>query len=99
MSRVGRHDLAGDQPIEEHPDGGQMLFDGRLGMVLHQQLDIRRHVHRLNLVERERPTLAPGRELRHGDEVRPTSIPITDVDGEEFPKTLPTVVDALKEGW
>jgi hypothetical protein len=63
MSRVGRHHLAGDKPVEEHSDGGQVLFDGRLRMLLHEQLDIRRDMHRLNLVERERPTLAPGREL------------------------------------
>jgi hypothetical protein len=27
--RVGRHDLAGDQPVEQHPDRGQLLLDRR----------------------------------------------------------------------
>ena len=30
-SGVSGHDLADDEPIEEHPDGGQVLFDGGRG--------------------------------------------------------------------
>ena len=30
MGRVGRDDLSGDQPVEQHADGGQVLLDRRL---------------------------------------------------------------------
>jgi hypothetical protein len=39
VRRVERDDLARDEPIEEHPDGGEVLLDSRLGMFRHQKLD------------------------------------------------------------
>ena len=30
MRRVGGEDLADDQPVEQHADRGEVLFDGRL---------------------------------------------------------------------
>ena len=35
-----RHDLAGDQPVEEHPDGGQVLLDRRGGEPGLELLDV-----------------------------------------------------------
>jgi hypothetical protein len=31
MSRIGGQDLAHNQPVEQHADRCQVLFDGRLG--------------------------------------------------------------------
>jgi hypothetical protein len=31
MGRVGLQDVPGDQPFEEHPDRGEVLFDGGFG--------------------------------------------------------------------
>ncbi len=40
MRRIGRDDLAGDQPVEQHANGRQVLLDGRLLEILAQRLDI-----------------------------------------------------------
>lgn len=34
MRRIGRDDLAGDEPVEQHTDGREVLLDGRLLEVL-----------------------------------------------------------------
>jgi hypothetical protein len=34
VGRVPRHDLSGDQVVKQHVQGGQVLPDGRLGLVL-----------------------------------------------------------------
>ena len=36
--RIHRHDLAGDQPVEQHPHGGELLLHARRPVVLLQLL-------------------------------------------------------------
>ena len=50
MGRIGRDDLAGDQPVEQHADGGQVLLDRRLLELLPKTLDIGGDVQRLDIV-------------------------------------------------
>src|SRR4051812_28885692 len=40
--RVEGQDAAGGEPIEHHPDGGEVLFRGRGGMPVAEVLDISR---------------------------------------------------------
>ena len=46
MCGVRGDDLAGNQPIEEHADGGQVLLDGLLRADVAELLDIAGDVHR-----------------------------------------------------
>lgn len=46
MGRVDLHYVPDHQPIEEHPDRGEVLFDGQLRVRAAELLDIRRNVHR-----------------------------------------------------
>jgi hypothetical protein len=48
---IGRHDLAGDEPMEEHADGGQVLLDARLGQHGAELLDLAGDVDRLNVLK------------------------------------------------
>jgi len=50
---VGRRDLAGDQPVEQHAPRGKLLFHGRRGMDLLTDLDVGRHVERPDGRERK----------------------------------------------
>lgn len=61
---IGRDDLGGHEPVEEHADGGEVLLDsgGGAGM----SLDIDGDGHRLDLAEREGTCLAPAEKLAHG---------------------------------
>ncbi len=40
MCRIGGDDLASDQPVEQHADGGKVLLDRRLLEIFPQRLDI-----------------------------------------------------------
>ncbi len=51
LGRVEGDHLAGDQPIEQHPDRGQVLLHGGLGARLPELLDIGGHMNGLDLVE------------------------------------------------
>ena len=42
--RIQRNDLAGDQPIEQHPHGGELLLHVRRRMRLLAGFDVARHV-------------------------------------------------------
>jgi hypothetical protein len=46
--RIDRHDLAGDEPVEQMTDRGEPLLDARGGQLARRQLDPRRDMHRLN---------------------------------------------------
>ena len=51
VGRVGGDDLAGDQPVEQHADGGEVLLDRRLLEILAERLDIGGDVQRLDVGE------------------------------------------------
>jgi hypothetical protein len=40
MSRVGGDDMAGDEPVEEHADGGETLLDRGFGVGRPELLDV-----------------------------------------------------------
>ena len=63
VGRVGGDDLAGDQPVEQHADGGQVLLDRRLLEILAERLDVGGDVQRLDVGElADLVVLAPGEE-------------------------------------
>ena len=49
MRRIGRDDLAGDEPVEQHADRGEVLLDGRLLEAFPEATDIGRDMHRLDI--------------------------------------------------
>ena len=51
LATIGGDDLAGDQPIDQHADGGQVLLDRRLLKILAERLDIGGDVERLDVGE------------------------------------------------
>ena len=85
MRRVGGDDLAGDQPVEQHADGGQVLLDRRLLEILAERLDIGRDVQRLDVGElAELVVLAPGEEPADGMQVGRPGVLVADGGGEEL---------------
>ena len=88
MRRIGGDDLAGDQPIEQHADRGEVLFDRRLLEAFPEATDIGRDMHGLDidqLLDILAP-IAPGEEALAGVKVRGARIRVVDGDGEEFQK-------------
>jgi len=85
MGGVGGHDLAGDQPVEQHADGCQVLLDRRFLEILAKRLDIGRHMQRLDIGElAELVMLAPGEEPAGGMQVGCPGVAVADGGGEEF---------------
>ena len=100
MGRVALHDVPGHQPVEEHPDRGQVLFDGRLRVRASELLDIRRDVHRRHPGQIPQAFLvAPGGESLDGFEVGAAGIGVADIDGEELPEASAAMGDALEKRW
>jgi hypothetical protein len=84
-SRVVRHDLAGDEPVEQVADRGQLLLDGRRRRRLGLQLDPRGHVQRLYLNERWHASAgAPPQKIPRRPRVRTPRVRIANRRREEF---------------
>jgi hypothetical protein len=67
MRRIGGDDLAGDEPVEQHADGREVLLDRRLFAILSQPLDIGRDVQRLDIGDLANlVSVAPGEEPHGG---------------------------------
>src|SRR3954454_4631676 len=82
---VCRHHLADDQPIKEHADCRQVLFDawGRMG--LGKLLDVGCHMHRLDAGKiHKAKAFAPAEEVRNPPGIRSPGVSVSDVGGEEF---------------
>ncbi len=95
VGRIGVHDVAGGQPIEQHPDRGQVLLDGVFGMGAAELLDVGGYVHGRHPRKIFQTSLrAPGGEGLDGLEVGPSSMDIAGVDGEELPEAT-----AALGGW
>jgi hypothetical protein len=85
VRRVDRHDLAGNQPIEQVADRGKPLLDARRGQLARRHLDPRRDMHRLDIGDRRHPDArAPGQEFLRSAEVGPARVRIANVGGKEF---------------
>ena len=98
MGRVGLHDVPGHQPIEEHPNRGQVLFDGRLRVRAAELLDVGRDVHRCHPGQiSQTSTCAPGGKALDGFQIGAAGIGIANVDSEELPEAPATFGHALEE--
>ncbi len=82
--RVVRHDLAGDQPVEQHPHGGELLLHGRRRVGLLHGFDIAGDVIGPDGWQREAARLAPRQKIRAGAGVGPAGVWVADVGGEEI---------------
>ena len=81
--RIHRHDLAGDQPVEQVADGGKMLLDCGSREIAALDLDPARHMQGLDLGQgSDAPTLAPGEKLAHRPRVGAPGM-------SRLPKSLP----------
>jgi hypothetical protein len=85
VRRIGGHHLAGHQPIEQHPDAGEMLlYGGRRPRSL-QRFDIGGHMHRLDLAERADPLpRAPAQEGAGSARISRPRVWVANVDREEL---------------
>ena len=93
VCRVRPNHLAGDQPIEEHPYGSQVLFDCRLRERMPELLDVESHVDRLDPLQPPDPSLlAPGEKLPDVVVVGDTGVFVANRCGEEFQKTPRSVL-------
>ena len=85
MGRVCGKDLADHQPVEQHTDGGQVLFYGRLGVRGLQRLDIGGNVDRLDIGELVDPVLLkPGEEVAYGPVIGHPGVLVADRCGKEL---------------
>src|SRR5271166_2614443 len=63
----------GDQPVEQHADGGKVLLDRRLLEILPKRLDIGRDMQRLDIGDlADLVVIAPGEETDTGTIIRHT---------------------------
>jgi hypothetical protein len=88
VGRVGRDHLAGDEPVEQHADRGEVLLDRRFLEVLAEPADVGGDMHRRDvgqLLDILAP-FAPGEEAPAGVKVRRARVRFVDGDGEEFQK-------------
>jgi len=84
---IRRHDLTGYQPIEQHADASQMLFDSRSGTDRAQLLDVTRHMHRVHVLNPgNAPVFAPAEERARSLSISGAGIFVADVDRKEFQK-------------
>jgi hypothetical protein len=87
MGLIGGDDLAGDEPVEQHADGGQVLFDRRLFEVLAERLDIGGDMERLDIGDlADLVPVAPFEEPHGGPVIGLPCVLVADGGGEEFQK-------------
>ena len=101
MRGVGLQDVTGDQPVEQHPDCGQVLLDGGLRVGAAELLDVGGHVHRRHSGKVVQTSLrAPGCEGLDGLEVGAAGVWVADVDGEELPEASRSpIAGTLHQRW
>jgi hypothetical protein len=83
--RVDRHDLAGNEPVEQMPDRGEPLLDARRRELARPSLDPGGDMHRLHGLDRRHAgSDAPGQEFLSGAAICPARVWVADVGREEF---------------
>ena len=90
--RIHREDLADDEPVAEHADGGQVLLDGRDRPGVGP--DVGGHVERSYRTQAEASGLAPPQELPHRPPVRRSRPRVRDPPHEELEEPL----DGIRSG-
>ena len=100
MRRIGGDDLADDQPVEQHADGGEVLLDRRLLEILAERLDIGGDVQRLDVGELADPVMvAPGEEPPAGMVIGRAGVLVADGGGEEFQEAARGVVAGVGDDY
>src|SRR6266446_4689266 len=89
--RLGRQDATGNQVVEKLPDGGQMLFNRRLGHPGAELLNVGGLGRWPDSVQPQAALLAPIEELPDGQAVRHPGVAVADVGGEELDEALARV--------
>jgi hypothetical protein len=86
LTRPGyRHDLAGDEPVEQVTNRGEPLLDTRCRELARAGLDPGGDVHRQHGGDRRHADApAPGQEFFRGAGVGPARVRVADVGREEF---------------
>ena len=82
--RVHLQDLADDQVVEEHADGGEVLLHARSVERLPELLDVGGDEHRLQLLQGKPVDVAPVEEPPGRPGVRLAGVAVPDVRGEEL---------------
>ena len=96
LATIGGDDLAGDQPVEQHADGGEVLFDRRLLEVLAERLDIGGDVERLDIGDlADLVPVDPGEEPHGGAIIGLPRVLVADGGGEEFKEAARGLVAGL----
>lgn len=94
--RVDPHDMAGDQPVEQHADRRELLLDARRRVVLAQMLDIGGDVHRLDVGQPGDPMIvAPMAKSGRRPAVGLACVRVVDLGGEELDEAHDGVVAGL----
>ncbi len=87
LATIGGDDLAGDQPIDQHADRGEVLLDGWLLEVLTERLDIGGDMQRLDIGNfADLVLIDPGEEPHGGAVIGLPCVLVADGGGEEFQK-------------
>src|ERR1700675_967161 len=76
--RVHRHHLAGDEIVEQHTHGGELLLHARRPVRFLKLLHPGRHVERPNGRERETAIVAPGEKPDARPGVSPARVVVVD---------------------
>ena len=84
MGGVVRHDLADDQPVEQHPDRGELLLDRGRGVRAAQLLDPGGDMDRPDRRQAQAHLPAPGEEAPGGAGVGGAGVRVADPGGEEL---------------
>jgi hypothetical protein len=93
LRRVDDEQSAGDQPVEQHADCREVLFDGRLCPCRLQCLDIGGDVQRLDIVEfADVVAVEPAEERADGPVIGQAGVAVADLRGEEFEKAAGDIV-------
>jgi hypothetical protein len=83
--RIDRHDLAGDQPVEQMTDRGKPLLDARRGELARAGLDPGGDMHRLDSADRRHAgARALGQEFIGGTGVGSARVRVANVRRKEF---------------
>ena len=96
MGRIDCQDLADDEPIKQHADGREVLFDGRLGGRRLKPLDVGGDVHGLDIGELADPMLLdPGEEGARSPIIGHARVLIADLGGEEFEEPARSMITGI----
>lgn len=97
--RVVGHDLADDEPVEEHPDCGEVLLGRRCCVCAGHLLDVAGDVVRADRGElMDVPDLEPTEEVADVPVVRGARVPVADVRGEKLQEPVRGVLASGGDG-